>query len=144
MEFFDIFFTTSSGYGSVNQSFIHCNGNISPEQGIWRNFLDSQSIEEANSNLKFKSYLSINCSLGGVGSRAMLNSVPLSSWPPEYFLNHALKATMWASDFVGKKQGLCQFEGPNLKLLQETHEIQEKQTRCSMLSKSTLISKKTC
>lgn len=57
-------------------------------------------------------YLSISCSLGGVGGRASLYLPLQSTWPPAYLFNHFLNPTTRASDFVGTKQAFCQLVGP--------------------------------
>lgn len=57
-------------------------------------------------------YLSMSCSLGGVGGRVALNFPPQLNWPPAYFFNHLLKPTTRASAFVGTKQAFCQLAGP--------------------------------
>jgi len=72
------------------------------------------------------SYLSISCSFGGVGGSAPLNLPPQLIWPPEYVFNHLLKATTWASDFVGTKQAFCQLVGPTSIILRSCEKQQHK------------------
>ena len=57
-------------------------------------------------------YLSISCSLGGVGGRTPLYLPLQSTWPPAYLFSHFLNPITRASDFVGTKQAFCQLARP--------------------------------
>ena len=68
-------------------------------------------------------YLSISCSLGGVGGRAPLYLPLQSTWPPAYLFSHFLNPITRASDFVGTKQALCQLALPTSIILRSCRKI---------------------